>query len=95
MTSFAGHFAARQNLQQGRAGLIRGPSGPAAWDFRHYYDDPGRPEDCRMQLDVITAVIVTGGVTVGVGLAVLAGKLSARVFFDASSRKTDEEEPIR
>ena len=48
-----------------------------------------------MQLDVMTAVIVTGGVTVGVGLAVLAGKLSARVFFDATSTKTDEEEPIR
>ncbi len=48
-----------------------------------------------MELDVITAVIVIGGVTVGVGLAVLAGKLSARVIFDASSRKTDEEELIR
>lgn len=84
-----------QELEEGPAGPFRGPSGPAARDFRPYYGDPGLPEDCRMQLDVITAVIVTGGVTVGVGLAVLAGKLSARVFFDASSRKTDEEEPIR
>jgi hypothetical protein len=48
-----------------------------------------------MQLDFVTAVIVTGGVSVAVGLAVLAGKLSARVFFDATSGKTDEEEPIR
>ena len=45
-----------------------------------------------MQLDVLSTFLVTAGLTVAIGLAVLAGKLSARVFFDASSRRQDEDE---
>ena len=51
------------------------------------------PEDNRMQIDLLTALVVTVGVAVAVFLAVLAGKLSARVFFDASGRKVDEDRP--
>jgi len=46
-----------------------------------------------MQIDLLTALVVTAGVAVAVCLAVLAGKLSARVFFDASGRKVDEDRP--
>jgi hypothetical protein len=42
--------------------------------------------------DLLTALIVCAGVAVAVGLAVLAGTLSARVFFDATSAHTDEED---
>ena len=45
-----------------------------------------------MQLDVLPTVLVTAGLTVAIGLAVLAGKLTARVFFDASGRGHDEDE---
>lgn len=44
-----------------------------------------------MQVDILTAFMVTAAVAVAVLLAVVAGKLSARVFFDASGRKADEE----
>ena len=45
-----------------------------------------------MQLDVLTALLVTAGLAVAIGLAIVAGKLSARVFFDASGRRHDEDE---
>jgi hypothetical protein len=45
-----------------------------------------------MQLDVLTALLATAGLLVAVGLAILAGKLSARVFFDVSGRRRDEDE---
>lgn len=48
-----------------------------------------------MQFDAFTAFLVAGGVTVAVGIAVLAGNLTARVLFDASSGQTDEEEARR
>ena len=54
--------------------------------------DPRKPEHYGMQLDVLTAFLVTAGLTVAIGLAIVAGKLSARLFFDASSRRHDEDE---
>jgi hypothetical protein len=45
-----------------------------------------------MQLDPLATFLVAGGLTAAVGIAVLAGKLTARVFFDASAGKIDEEE---
>lgn len=45
-----------------------------------------------MHVDLVTALVLLVGVTAAVLLAILAGKLSARVFFDASSRRVDEDE---
>lgn len=45
-----------------------------------------------MQVDLVTTLLFAAWIIVAVFLAVLAGKLSARVFFDASSRKTDKDE---
>ena len=45
-----------------------------------------------MQLDVLTAFLVAAGLIVAIGVAILAGKFSARVFFDVSGRRHDEDE---
>jgi hypothetical protein len=37
-----------------------------------------------MQIDLGLGVLFLGGITVAVGLAVLAGSLSARIFYRAS-----------
>lgn len=68
-----------------------GRADQAAGDFRPYSAPALGPEDGFMQVDVLTAFIVAAAVAVAVLLAVVAGKLSARVFFDASGRKADEE----
>jgi hypothetical protein len=44
-----------------------------------------------MQVDLLTVLVLIVGVGVAVFLAVLAGKLTARVFFDASGKKVDED----
>lgn len=45
-----------------------------------------------MYVDLVPALAVLVGVTVSVFLAILVGKLVARVFFDASGRRIDEDE---
>jgi hypothetical protein len=47
-----------------------------------------------MYVDLVTAPAVLVGVSAAVLLAILAGKLSARVFFDASSGRVDEDEAL-
>jgi hypothetical protein len=51
-----------------------------------------RPQDGRMQVDLITTLVLLVGVTAAALVAILVGKLSARVFFHASSRRVDEDE---
>ncbi len=42
-------------------------------------------------IDLATVLLVVVGLGIAVALAVLAGKVSARVFFDASATKKEEE----
>lgn len=42
-------------------------------------------------IDVATVLLVLAGLSVAVIFAVLAGKLSARIFFDATAAKKEEE----
>ena len=42
------------------------------------------------QLDPATIVAVLAGLGIGIALAILAGRASARVIFDASRRGEDE-----
>ena len=62
---------------------MRGPS--ALPGTRHTPEDVGVP-----QLDLATLFLACAGLGVGVSLAVLAGIVSARVFFDASREAEDE-----
>lgn len=42
------------------------------------------------QLDLATVVVALAGLCAGVALAILAGRVSARVILDASRRRRDE-----
>lgn len=42
------------------------------------------------QIDLATVLLVAVGLAVALVFAVLAGKLSARIFFDASASKDEE-----
>ena len=42
-----------------------------------------------MQLDVWTALLALAGIAVVSGFAIVAGAVSARIFFDATNEKDD------
>ena len=46
-----------------------------------------------MTLDLATILLVCAGLGIAVGFAVLAGTVSARVFFDASREHAEEKTP--
>jgi hypothetical protein len=46
-----------------------------------------------MTLDLATVLLASAGLGIAVGFAVLAGTVSARVFFDASRERPEEETP--
>jgi hypothetical protein len=46
-----------------------------------------------MQLDLGLTLLFLGGIGVAVGLAVLAGSLSARIFYRASRVEEEERRP--
>ena len=50
----------------------------------------GREHPRKMQIDLATILLVCAGLGVAVAFAILAGTVSARVFFDATR---GEEEP--
>jgi hypothetical protein len=42
------------------------------------------------QIDLASVLLVTAGLAIAVAFAILAGTVSARVFFDASRAKEEE-----
>lgn len=60
-------------------------------DFRPYLGTPAGQEDAGMPyIDLATLLLVVAGLAVAVAFAVLAGKVTAQVFFDASAAKEEE-----
>jgi len=59
-------------------------------DFWPYVADMPRRSMPIMPIDLGTVLLALAGLGVAVGFAVLAGTVSARVFFDASRPETKE-----
>jgi len=70
-----------------------GRAAPLIWDLWPYLCRPATPKMASMVVDPFLVLLTVIGVSVAVALAVIAGTITARVFFDAT-REPETEEKI-
>lgn len=69
---------------------LTGPHDPGTGTFGPTARGPARQKISLMQLDLGVTFLFLSGVAIAIALAVLAGSLSARIFYRASRAQEDE-----